>query len=125
MHVWRFRGRSIESRGKRRDMKCTCCRYLNHKMIIFPDIFVCDKCDKSQKGRDVAAYYFSIHNMRMVRYVIIPMMVLYSFISSEIQWVPIAVNVILGFFIIPRFIKVRLPDREDVLDEILIANLTD
>ena len=106
-------------------MKCTCCRYLNHKRIIFPDLFVCDKCDKSQKGRDVAAYYCSTHHMRIVRYVIIPMMILYSFISSEIQWVPIIVDIILGFFIIPKLIKVKLPDREEVLDEIFMANLTD
>jgi len=106
-------------------MKCTCCRYLSHKRIMIPNLFVCDKCNKSQKGRDVAAYYYSIHNMRMVRYVIVPTMILFSFITPEILWLPIIINIILGFFVIPKLIKVKLASREEVLDEIFMANLTD
>jgi hypothetical protein len=107
-------------------MNCACCKYLKEERILFSSIFVCDKCDKSQKGREVACYYFATSNTRFIKYVIVPMLIIHGFISPDgFLWIPIITNIELGFFIMPNVVRVSLPSREEVSDEILMANLQD
>ena len=104
-------------------MKCSCCRYLKEERVFLSSIFVCEKCDKSIKAGEVAAYFYVRGNMRVIRYIIVPFLITASFIAP-VQWIAIVVNIVLGFYVMPKILRRRnLPTREEVSDEILIANL--
>jgi len=92
---------------------------------MFPDVFVCDKCNKAQKGREVGYYFHAISSIRIARYFMIPFLILFCFVKSEILWIPLIVNIPVAFFVLPRLIKVKLPSRQEVSDDILLSNLKD